>query len=68
MLKLLTSLKSKQCKGPFTQAIFTAISKRDYATCKLLAIPQRFESPVVYTGDLKSRLKLQQKSQQKSPV
>ena len=40
---------------------FTAISNR---SCKLLAIPQQFESPVVYTGDLKSRLK----SQQKSPV
>ena len=30
---------------------FVAISNRP---CKLLAIPRRFESPVVYTGDLKS--------------
>ena len=38
-------------------AISSAISNRP---CGLLAIPRRFESPVVYTGDLKS--------QQKSPV
>ena len=42
-----------------TLAIFAAISWRFR---KLLAIPQRFESPVVYTGDLKSRLKSQPKS------
>ena len=40
---------------------FAAISNRP---CKLLAIPWRFESPVVciHVGDLKSRLKSQQKS------
>ena len=39
---------------------FSGDFKRDFASCKLLAIPQRFESPVVYMGDLKAR--------QKSPV
>ena len=37
---------------------FTVISNH---RCKLLAISRRFESPVVYTGDLKSRLKSQHK-------
>ena len=64
-------------KGPFTLAIFcsdfccgfVAISNHP---CKLLVIPQRFESPLVYTDDLKSCLKSQLtsplKSQQKLPV
>ena len=50
-------------KGPFTLAIFAAILAAIFAAI-FAAIPRRFESPVVYTGDLKSRLK----SQQKSPV
>ena len=49
--------------GPFTLAIFAAISGAiPNCPCKLLAIPRRFESPLVYTGNLKSRLKSQQKS------
>ena len=47
-----------QRKGPFTlailAAIFAAISSGDFVACKLLSISLRFESPVVYTGDLKS--------------
>ena len=34
-----------QIKDPFSLAIFAAISN---PPCKLLAIPRRFESPVVY--------------------
>ena len=38
--------------GPFTLSIFAAISAViSNRTCKLLAVLQRFESPVVYTGD-----------------
>ena len=54
---------------PFTLAIFAAIlaaisSAIPNRPCKLLSIPQRFELPVVYMDDLKSRLK----SSLKSPV
>ena len=53
----------------FTLAIFAAIlAAISNRPCKLLAIPRRFQSPVVYTDDLKSHLKSQLKSQQKSPV
>ena len=42
--------------GFFIMAHFCGDFKRDFAAisnrpCKLLAIPQRFESPVVYTGN-----------------
>ena len=38
--------------GPFTLSIFAAISAViSNRTCKPLAVLQRFESPVVYTGD-----------------
>ena len=36
--------------GPFTPAIFAAISSAISRRCKVLAIPRRFESPVVYTA------------------
>ena len=44
--------------GPFTLAIFAAI----LSVISRRLISRRFESPVVYTDDLKSRLKSQQKS------
>ena len=39
------SVMELQIKDPFSLAIFAAISN---PPCKLLAIPRRFESPVVY--------------------
>ena len=42
-------------KGPFTLAILAAIlAAISNRPCKLLAISRRFESQVVYTGDLES--------------
>ena len=55
-------------------AIFAAISRAiSNRSCKLLAIQIAAESPVVYTGDLKSNrheiaAKIALKSPQKSPV
>ena len=46
---------TQKYKGPFTLAIFAAISSAiSNRPCKLLAIQIAAESPVVYTGDLKS--------------
>ena len=49
-----------QHNGPFTLAISAANSTAILSAilnrpCKLLAIPRRFESPFVYTGDLNLR-------------
>ena len=38
----------------FLRSVYTGDFCCDFVACKLLAIPRRFESPVVYTCDLKS--------------
>ena len=57
--KLQKHVQDTHRKGPFTLAIFAAILAAIFAAisnrpCKLLAIQIAVESPVVYTGDLKS--------------
>ena len=60
---LCATMQARYCKGPFTLAIFAAILAEIFAAIssaisnrlsKLLAIQIAAESPVVYTGDLKS--------------
>ena len=68
-LLLQSELRLVKSKGPFTLAIFAAILAAIFAAilatissaisnrpCKLLAIPRRFESPVVYTPRIAAKI------------